>query len=162
MCGVKTHIVTAIDIQHRDTSDTIMLEPLLNITARHHNVVELSADKAYAIVKTFEAIDKVGATPYIPSKSSHTGSRGGLFRKAFVYYQLHRAEFNEHYHKRSNVETTFDMIKAKFRDHVRSKTDIAMANEVYCKVLCHNICRLIQSIYELGIQPEFMIEQKAA
>jgi hypothetical protein len=25
------------------------------------------------------------------------------------------------------------MIKAKFRDHVRSKTDVAMVNEVLCK-----------------------------
>jgi transposase len=162
MCGVKTHIVTAIDIHHRDASDTLFLEPLLNITAQHHNVVELSADKAYASVKNFKAIDKVGATPYIPFKTSNTGSRGGLFKKAFLYYQLHRDEFLQHYHKRSNVETTFDMIKAKFRDHVRSKTETAMANEVYCKVLCHNICCLIQSIYELGIQPEFMTKQKAA
>lgn len=53
------------------------------------------------------------------------------------------------------------MVKAKFRDHVRSKTEIAMATEVYCKVLCDNILCLIQSISELGIQPEFLIEQQA-
>ena len=47
------------------------------------------------------------------------------------------------------------MIKAKFGDHVRSKTDVAMVNEVLCKVLCHNICCLIQSMYELGIEPTF-------
>jgi hypothetical protein len=43
------------------------------------------------------------------------------------------------------------MIKAKFRDHVRSKTDVAMTNEVLCKILCHNICCLIQAMYELGM-----------
>ena len=59
------------------------------------------------------------------------------------------------YHKRSNVESTMSMIKAKFRDHVRSKTDVAMKNEVLCKVLCHNICRLIHAIHELGITPTF-------
>ena len=47
------------------------------------------------------------------------------------------------------------MIKAKFRDHVRSKTDVAMKNEVLCKVLCHNICCLVSAIYELGITPTF-------
>lgn len=47
------------------------------------------------------------------------------------------------------------MIKAKFRDHVRSKTDVAMQNEVLCKILCHNICCLIQAMYELGIEPTF-------
>jgi len=30
-----------------------------------------------------------------------------------------------------------------------------MINDVYCKVLCRNICCLIQSIYETGIAPEF-------
>ena len=50
------------------------------------------------------------------------------------------------------------MIKAKFRDHVRSKTDVAMKNEVLCKILCHNICVLIQEMYELGIEPTFFNE----
>jgi len=47
------------------------------------------------------------------------------------------------------------MIKAKFRDHVRSKTDEAMVNEVLCKILCHNTCCLIQETRELGISAEF-------
>jgi transposase len=57
--------------------------------------------------------------------------------------------------KRSNVESTFSMIKAKFRDHVRSKTDVAMVNEVLCKIICHNICCLIQESHELGISAVF-------
>ena len=60
-----------------------------------------------------------------------------------------------HYHKRSNVETTFSMIKAKFGDCLRSKTAVSQTNEVLCKVLCHNLCCVIQSIYELGIEPAF-------
>jgi hypothetical protein len=40
------------------------------------------------------------------------------------------------------------MIKAKFRDHVRSKTPAAMVNEVLCKIICHNICVLIQESHE--------------
>jgi hypothetical protein len=47
------------------------------------------------------------------------------------------------------------MIKAKFGDHLRSKTDRAMTNEALCKILCHNVCCLIQSHYELGIAAEF-------
>jgi hypothetical protein len=47
------------------------------------------------------------------------------------------------------------MIKAKFRDHVRSKTDVAMRNEALAKILCHNICCVIQEMYELGIEPTF-------
>ena len=47
------------------------------------------------------------------------------------------------------------MIKAKFGSFVRAKTPIAQVNEVLCKILCHNICVLIQSMYELGLEPNF-------
>ncbi|MFH1032529.1 MAG: hypothetical protein V1767_08225 [Chloroflexota bacterium] len=47
------------------------------------------------------------------------------------------------------------MIKAKFGASVKAKMPIAQVNEVLCKVLCHNICVLIQSIYELGLEPTF-------
>jgi hypothetical protein len=30
-------------------------------------------------------------------------------------------------------------------------------NEVLCKILCHNICCVIQSMYELGIEPTFWV-----
>jgi hypothetical protein len=38
---------------------------------------------------------------------------------------------------------------------VRSKTPVAMVNEVLCKIICHNICVLIQEAQELGIDPTF-------
>ena len=77
----------------------------------------------------------------------------------YGYFQFRREEFLAHYHKRSNVESTFSMVKAKFRDHVRSKTDTAMKNEVLCKVLCHNICCVIQAQCELGIEAKFWDEK---
>src|SRR5580658_4375091 len=79
----------------------------------------------------------------------------------FGYYQYRRDEFLEHYHRRSNVESVFSMVKAKFRDAVRSKTDTAMKNEVLCKLICHNICCLIMSQCELGIDPVFWAEAEA-
>ena len=51
------------------------------------------------------------------------------------------------------------MIKAKFGDSLRSKTDTAMVNEALCKVLCHNVCCLIQSMYELGVEATFWNEK---
>jgi hypothetical protein len=50
-----------------------------------------------------------------------------------------------------------DQVKAKFGDR-RSKTRTAQINEALCKVLAHNLCCLIQSIYELGIEPTFWEE----
>jgi hypothetical protein len=43
------------------------------------------------------------------------------------------------------------MVKTKFEDSVKSKTKTAQINEVLLKVLCHNICVLIQETFELGI-----------
>jgi transposase len=73
----------------------------------------------------------------------------------FHYFQLRRDEFLQHYHKRSNVESTFSMMKRKFRDGLRSKTDVAMVDTVLCKVLCDNLVVLIHEMHELGIDPVF-------
>jgi len=62
------------------------------------------------------------------------------------------------YHGRSNVESTFSMIKAKFGERPRSKTETAQVNELLCKILCHNLCCLISSMYELGVDPTFWNE----
>ncbi len=77
-------------------------------------------------------------------------------------YQYHREEFLTHYHKRSHAESTMWMIKSKFSEHIRSKTDTAIVNESLCKVLCHNICVVISSMYELGIEPSFWAESALA
>lgn len=50
------------------------------------------------------------------------------------------------------------MVKSKFGDGIRSKTDGAAKNEVLAKVLCHNICCLITAMYELNIQPVFGLD----
>ncbi len=59
------------------------------------------------------------------------------------------------YHQRSNIESTNAMIKMKFGERIRSRTQVAQFNELLCKVLCHNICVTIQAYYELGIEPTF-------
>ena len=69
-----------------------------------------------------------------------------------------RMDFMEHYHMRSNVESAFSMIKGKFGDSVRSKSDTGQINEALCKVLAHNICVLIQAIHGLDIHPIFSSE----
>jgi hypothetical protein len=54
------------------------------------------------------------------------------------------------------------MIKAEFGDRIRSKTDTAQTNEVLLKILCHNICVVIQSMYELGIEPTLWAKTQSA
>jgi transposase len=155
MCGVKTNVVTAVEIHDRNASDMLLLPSLADATAKNFAMREVSADKGYSSMKNVEHIAKLGATPFIAYKSNTTGRGSGFWSKMFHYFNFNREEFLDHYHKRSNVESTFSMIKAKFRDHVRGKNEVAMKNEVLCKILCHNICCLISAFYELGIEPDF-------
>jgi transposase len=83
------------------------------------------------------------------------GAKSELWTRMWAFYTLNRAEFLQHYPKRSNVETTFHMIKSKFGQRLRSRTLTAQINEALCKVLCHNLCVVIQSVHELGIESNF-------
>jgi transposase len=120
---------------------------------------EVEADKAYLSRANLEQVASYGATPFIPFKSNTTGEGSELWERLWHLFQCHRGEFLDHYHKRSNVESTMSMIKAKFGEHIRNKTDEGIVNELLCKVLCHNICVVIQSIYELNIEPVFWAKE---
>ncbi len=160
MCGVKTQIVTSIEVTPTETADAPQLPALVKATAQNFSIAEVSADKAYGSKRNLHAIDNVGAIPYIPFKSYSVGSQGhkdfdSLWQKMWHFYNFNKVTFYQHYHKRSNVETALSMIKGKFGGSVRSKSPVAQVNEVLLKVLCHNICVLIQSIYEFGLEPTF-------
>jgi transposase len=77
-------------------------------------------------------------------------------------FMYRREAFMEHYHKRSNIETAYSMIKGKFGSALRSKSDVGQINEALCKVLAHNICVLVAAIHELGIEPVFFASTQAA
>lgn len=142
--------------------DSPQLPSLVEETAKHFEVGEVACDRAYSSRKNLQAIADVGAVPYIPFKSNTSGRRGGAlgtWGKMYHYFMYKHDEFLQHYHKRSNSETVFHMIKTKFRDSLRSKGQIAQINELLLKVLCHNICVVIQEVNELGIEGEFIYDK---
>jgi len=59
------------------------------------------------------------------------------------------------------MESTFSMVKRKFGDSLRSKTDVAIVNETLWNILCHNLVLLIHEMCELGIEPAFWHSQPA-
>jgi transposase len=149
-----------VRILDKDAGDSPQFIPLVTDTRRKgFKIDEVSADKAYASLENFEAVADMGGTAFIAFKSNTTGAVGGLFEKMFHYFQFKQDEYLAHYHLRSNVESTFSMVKRKFGDAVRSKNDVAMVNEVLCKLICHNLCCLIQEQCELGIETVFWKEE---
>jgi transposase len=158
-CGTRTNVVTAVRILDKDAADCPQFAPLVEETSKGFKIAEVSADKAYLSLENFETVADCGGTAFIAFKGNSTGGVGGLFQKMFHYFQYRREDFLAHYHKRSNVESTFSMIKRKFGDSVRSKNDTAMVNEVLCKILAHNLCCLIQEQCELGIETEFWTDK---
>lgn len=164
--GVRTNIVTAVQVSDGYAHDYHYFKGLVNQTAENgFKMKEVSADKAYLGAENLLTTLRHGAIPYIPFKSNSVpdsrgsyGAKSEVWTRMFHFYSLHRAEFLQHYHKRSNVETTFHMIKSKFGQRLRSKSLTAQINEALCKVLCHNLCVVIQSVHELGVEPTFGAE----
>jgi transposase len=162
MTGVKTNIVTTAIIDSPSANDCPMFKPMVEQTiANGFTPQAFVADKAYLSKDNLELAEKHGAVPFIPFKSNSVpGEAGTLWERLFGYFQFNRADFLKHYHARSNVESTFSMVKAKFRDSVRSKSDTAMKHEVLLKLLCHNIVVVHQATIELGIEGTFWPEKE--
>ncbi|MEK6334012.1 MAG: transposase [Acidobacteriota bacterium] len=161
MCGVKTNVVTAIEITDRYANDSPQFAGLVKTTGRNFAMNQVSADKAYLSSDNLQTVVDHHAQPLIPFKANSTTGQSrhsAIWKRMFHYYSYNQRHFMASYHKRSNVESTFSMIKAKFGDRLRSKTTTSQINEALCKVLAHNLCCLIQSIYELGIEPTFWEE----
>ena len=161
MTGVKTNVVVSCEVSRRYANDSPYFKPLVERAARHFRLREVSADKGYDSFNNRALTLVKGAIPYIPfregeQRKPNPSSKGELWRRMYHFYKFNQDEFNRYYHKRSNAESTFSMIKARFGERLRSKTDTAQTNEALLKVLCHNICVVIQSIHELGLEVEFM------
>ena len=160
--GTQTQIVAAVVIGDKNSGDCPQFEPLTRTTAENFTVEEMSGDKAYLSRENLDLIASLGGTAFIPFKTNSLPGGSEVWRRMFWYFTMNREDFLNHYHRRSNVESAFSMIKRKFGDNVRAKTDTAMKNEVLAKVLCHNLCCLISAWYELGIEPDDWMPKKVA
>ena len=159
--GTKTNICTAVKITQGEANDSPQLAELVRKTAENFNISEQSGDKAYSSRENLKVIEEVGGVPYIPFKKSVTGKRGALsiWGRMYHYFMYKHEEFLTHYHKRSNSESYFNMVKTKFGDDLKSKNTPAQICELLCKILANNITIVIQEINELGVKAEFRLEE---
>ena len=160
--GNTTNIVVSAVITDENGADSPQFVPLVQDVANlGFTIGDVTADKGYSAIANYNAVQEVGGQAYIPFKSNATGTvysgnKARLWRKMFHYFQLNNDEFMEHYHNRSNVETTFHAIKAKLGDSLKSKNYVPQANETLCKLIAYNITVLISAMYELKIEPKLI------
>ena len=156
MVGVKTNVVTSVEVTPAAISDYQIFPALVNATAARFNVQCISADKAYSGRSNLAVAESIGALPLIPFRSNaKTDQLETIWKRMYDYFHENRDDFYQLYHRRSNVKAAFHMIKSKFGAFVRSKLPTAQVNEVLCKVVRHNLCCLVNACYESGIEPEF-------
>jgi len=165
MTGVRTNVVTAVELTDYRGADYKQFPALVATTAENFELRDVTADKAYLGKSNLQAVEDAGGTPYIPFKKTPAihavANRQPLpwapaWTKMYHLFAYQRDTFLAHYHQRSNVECTFSMIKRKFGDSLRSKSDVGQFNEVLCKVIAHNLCVLIACIHEIGLDvPQF-------
>jgi transposase len=159
MVGVNTNVVTSVEISAWNEADTRYFAPLVRSTADRFQIAEVSADKAYLSKGNLALVEEVGGVPYVPFKSNSMPRLpllpefSSAWDRMYHAFALNREEFLRNYHKRSNVETAFSMIKGKFGDSVMSKSPTGQRNEVLCKVLAHNVVVVGQAALEFGIEP---------
>jgi len=156
--GVISNIITAIEVTPGYYADSPQFKKLVKITAETFKIREVSADKAYSSRKNLQTVAELGGIPYIMFKdNAKTSPRGNLVWNTMKrFFDKNKEYFLMKYHKRSNAETVFSMIKRKFGNHLYSKSDIGQTNEILCKTLAHNICVLIQEYFENAVKLRFL------
>lgn len=161
VCGVKTNIITSVDITEGEVNDQKLFEPLAKDTARNFVIRDFTADKGYLSGKSFALINNLGGQAFIPFKKNTTGSSNSkskyrsYFKQAYRFFREHQQDYLNHYHKRSNIESCFSMIKRKFGNNIKCKKETSQDNEILARVLAHNICVLVQELFLNNININF-------
>lgn len=162
-CGTVTHVITGVKVTTASEQDSPQLMDLLAATRKNHNVRELSADKAYSKIEHHAMLEQLGIGAFIPFKDNAVvHADPDAWSRHLCEFLLRREQWLPRYHRRSNVETVFSMLKAKFGGSIRAKRSISQVNEVLCKCLAHNLCCYVKAIYVSGLAPTFWADAPKA
>ena len=114
--GKTTHVVPVAIVPVGSGTDTVQFALLLrSVTEAGITVRMACGDKAYPPRSNLDAAHSVGAQAYIPFKSNSFGrAKGSPARKErYRLFQEQCAEFDHHFHRRSNVESVFGSMMKK-------------------------------------------------
>lgn len=155
--GCKTNIFVSVEVTGKNVGDITMLPTVLADRPHYFDFDDFVADKAYSGRDVYNFLHNLGLDPFIPFKKGSSSSAKGsiLWKQMYQFWRDCPTEYLERYHQRSNVETCFHMLKMRFGDYLMTKNFVANQNEIKVRVLCHNLCVLIQEAAELGVLVNF-------
>ena len=159
ICGVNSNIITAATVHHKYTSDELdEVIPLLERTQRIFAIDYLLGDGGYMSEEKMEQIYSERLVrmvfPIKDNTLAYSPSRGVAWNENV---RLNLSEiWDDIYHPRSNVETVFSSIKNRIGETVYSHGEFARINEVYCKLVVHNLYILIVYYFVANICPSFI------
>lgn len=156
--GVKSNIVTAVDINVKAGKDNVIMRKHVDLTNKNFQIREWSGDNKYWSKENCRKIRDIGAKGWFWPQNNFSGR----YVKCGVFNIMSRAllkgdkEALKSYHKRSNAESTIHSKKAKLGDFVRAKLDTGKEQEEHLKWVNYNFSVLGRALYEWGIVPGFV------
>lgn len=155
--GVKSNIVTAVDVCVKKGSDNVIFRKHVGNTAKNFRIEEWSGDGTYQSRENCTAVSEVGGKPFFKLKKGITKKPKGhpAWKAMLIESEKNKEAYERSYHKRSNVESDNHSKHAKLGDKVRSKLDTAMEQEEHLKWVNYNLLILNRALLEWGIKPHF-------
>lgn len=156
--GVKSNIVSALNVEVRSGNDNNIFREHVDKTNNNFTINEWSGDGRYWCKENCRKINEIGGKPYFKVWKNWSGkSRGCMPWKLMnLESKNNPEEYEKHYHKRSNVESTNMSKKMLHGEKVYSKIKSARINEETLRWINHNINVLNRAKHEWNITPKFM------
>ena len=153
----KFNMPVAVEVSVARGNDNVYFRQHVRKVCKNFNIEEWSGDGMYASRENCNALEDINAVPYFKIKKSFTPKPKGspLWKQMVLKSRENPDDYGEHYHKRSNSESTFSAKKRKFGDSLRCKHDTAKENESMLKWVCYGFTALARAATTLDIEPNF-------
>jgi hypothetical protein len=154
----STHIVTSAGVGDWYESEQEFFTPLLSRVVNNHTVETICGDKNYMSKKHVEEAIKMGVTRcrFVPKRNYKAGDKKSEgWNENVAAYREGGGVSGEYFRERTQVESTFNMIKTRFTRELSAKLYVSLVNEALCLVICHNLRVLAEQSLLRETKPEF-------
>ena len=154
--GIKSTIVTALDIEIKQGKDNKIFREHVDKTSENFKIDEWSGDGMYWAKLNCDKVAEKGGKSYFKCKTGKTawnGKQDGhpAWKEMNLQSKENKEEYDKHYHKRSKLESGNHSKKALHGDKVYSKLKSARINEETLRWINHNINVLNRAKHEWNI-----------